>query len=214
MAQPLLGASDCERIRSGRLAQPVNALSSAVLGSIGLAVAARGRQQLDPRRSCALGAAITATGLGSFVYHGPGGRLAEWLHDATAACLVAFVPVENLRALRGVSVSGALAAYGMSCAAIALLLRVRPSVLPHLSTALLLAAATTQGRALRHRPATPAERLSAALLAAAAFSYAAGRTGSPLCRPDSRLQLHGVWHVLAGAAAAAWANGAFADTSA
>ena len=35
-------------------------------------------------------------------------------------------------------------------------------------------------------------------------AYAAGRTGSPLCRPDSLWQYHGAWHVLS-AAAAAWA---------
>jgi hypothetical protein len=35
-------------------------------------------------------------------------------------------------------------------------------------------------------------------------AYAAGRTGSPLCRPDSLWQYHGVWHVLS-AVAAGWA---------
>jgi hypothetical protein len=32
-------------------------------------------------------------------------------------------------------------------------------------------------------------------------AYAAGRTGSPLCRPDSLWQYHGAWHVLSAAAA-------------
>nr|CRL68125.1 hypothetical protein CPGR_00964 [Mycolicibacterium komanii] len=38
-------------------------------------------------------------------------------------------------------------------------------------------------------------------------AYAAGRTGSALCRPDSLWQYHGAWHILSGAAAglAAWA---------
>jgi len=40
-------------------------------------------------------------------------------------------------------------------------------------------------------------------------AYAAGRTGSPLCRPDSLWQYHGAWHVLS-AAAAAWAARAMA----
>lgn len=35
-------------------------------------------------------------------------------------------------------------------------------------------------------------------------AYAAGRSGSPLCRPDSLWQYHGVWHVLS-AVAAGWA---------
>ncbi len=32
--------------------------------------------------------------------------------------------------------------------------------------------------------------------AAAGLSYALGRTGSPMCDPDSLLQLHGAWHAL------------------
>lgn len=36
-------------------------------------------------------------------------------------------------------------------------------------------------------------------------AYAAGRSGSPLCRPDSLWQYHGAWHVLS-AAAAGWAS--------
>jgi hypothetical protein len=32
-------------------------------------------------------------------------------------------------------------------------------------------------------------------------AYAAGRSGSPLCRPDSLWQYHGAWHVLSAVAA-------------
>jgi len=56
------------------------------------------------------------------------------------------------------------------------------------------------------------QRRSAWVTAAGVFAlglvaYAAGRSGSPLCRPDSLWQYHGAWHVLSGAAAglAAWA---------
>jgi hypothetical protein len=48
-------------------------------------------------------------------------------------------------------------------------------------------------------------RVSAALIAAAVPAYVAGRTGSPLCGPDSPIQLHGAWHVLTAAAALAFA---------
>jgi hypothetical protein len=44
--------------------------------------------------------------------------------------------------------------------------------------------------------ATPAVVFALGLAA-----YAAGRSGSPLCRPDSLWQYHGAWHVLSGAAA-------------
>jgi predicted membrane channel-forming protein YqfA (hemolysin III family) len=45
---------------------------------------------------------------------------------------------------------------------------------------------------------------AAGILAMALIAYAAGRSGSPLCRPESLWQYHGAWHVLT-AAAAAWA---------
>ena len=34
------------------------------------------------------------------------------------------------------------------------------------------------------------------IAAAALVALALGRTTSPLCRPGSRLQVHGAWHVL------------------
>jgi hypothetical protein len=52
--------------------------------------------------------------------------------------------------------------------------------------------------------ATPAGVFALGLAA-----YAAGRSGSPLCRPDSLWQYHGAWHVLS-AAAAGWAARAMA----
>ncbi|MDG5485069.1 hypothetical protein [Mycolicibacterium gadium] len=42
---------------------------------------------------------------------------------------------------------------------------------------------------------------AAAILAIALIAYVAGRSGSPLCRPDSPWQFHGAWHVLSAAAA-------------
>lgn len=35
-----------------------------------------------------------------------------------------------------------------------------------------------------------------AVIVLALLSFAAGRTASPLCEPDSLLQLHGLWHIL------------------
>lgn len=40
-----------------------------------------------------------------------------------------------------------------------------------------------------------------AILAIALIAYVAGRSGSPLCRPDSPWQFHGAWHVLSAVAA-------------
>lgn len=58
------------------------------------------------------------------------------------------------------------------------------------------------------------QRRSAWLTAAGVFAlalaaYVAGRTGSPLCAPDSLWQYHGAWHVISCAAAVcgAWVIG-------
>ena len=82
------------------------------------------------------------------------------------------------------------------------------SIIVALVCAILLAA-TAGGRRTRVWHTGPG-RLSAALVAAALAAYAAGRTGSPLCDPDSWIQLHAVWHVLAAgsALALAWAAAA------
>ena len=42
---------------------------------------------------------------------------------------------------------------------------------------------------------------AAGVFALGLAAYAAGRSGSPLCRPDSLWQFHGAWHVLSAAAA-------------
>jgi hypothetical protein len=65
------------------------------------------------------------------------------------------------------------------------------------------------GRARRAASWTPPRRAAyrAALAAAAAGTacWWLGRTASPVCHPDSLLQPHAAWHVLAAAALACWA---------
>ena len=61
----------------------------------------------------------------------------------------------------------------------------------------------------RRRKWRSAWAAAAGVFALGLVAYAAGRTGSPLCRPDSLWQYHGAWHVLSGAAAG-WAARAMA----
>jgi hypothetical protein len=44
-----------------------------------------------------------------------------------------------------------------------------------------------------------------AALAVGVAAYLLGRTGGPLCRPESLLQPHALWHLLTAVAMAAWA---------
>ncbi len=45
-----------------------------------------------------------------------------------------------------------------------------------------------------------------ALAGVAAVAYWTGRTGGPLCRPDSAFQPHAVWHVASAAALGIWGS--------
>lgn len=56
----------------------------------------------------------------------------------------------------------------------------------------------------RGRAARVPAKAAVGLLVAAGTAYALGRTGSPVCRPTSVVQLHGLWHVLAAGAFTAW----------
>lgn len=55
---------------------------------------------------------------------------------------------------------------------------------------------------IRSRRSRSAWAVALGVFALALAAYAAGRTGSPLCRPDSVWQYHGAWHVLSALAAA------------
>ena len=85
-----LGASDCEAIRDGWLAQPTNAVSSLAYVAAG---AWLGRRLVTRHGGVTpLGAGYVAllvgNGLGSFVYHGPQVTGAEVAHDVPAVGLV------------------------------------------------------------------------------------------------------------------------------
>src|SRR4029078_7867140 len=70
-------------LRSGFLRQPVNALSSLLyLGAAaGILAEAEGRPTDERTRMRRFAIAVAMNGIGSFAYHGPGGRGARWLHD-------------------------------------------------------------------------------------------------------------------------------------
>lgn len=152
-------AGDCERLRPGFFAQPMNTLSSlayAVAGG-GLCIRATGRADAAPGLA-SFGLLVAANGLGGVAFHGPGGRVGHWIHDTALAGTVAGV--------------------------------------------------ATQALTLVRTPPTPAARRrlirAAALMTVAALVNGLGRTGGPICRPDSRVQAHAVWHVLTAAALYDW----------
>jgi hypothetical protein len=150
-----MGCTDCERIRPGFMAQPVNTITSLALVAAGGLLLGHPRLRESRHRPelRAFAGLTVLVGLGSAAFHGPQPPGAQRMHDWPIAGLVA------------------------------------------------LAAATPAVRRMRGLTALPGWNRRrglalAAVAAAAAASYAGGRTPAPTCDPDSVLQLHGAWHVL------------------
>ena len=116
-----LGAADCELLRAGELAQPVNTASSLVLAVIGVWILLRARRCERGRRAASTFGVLTIlAGLGSVDYHGLQSPVAQWTHDAGAALLVAAAvavplwrlvqrrpPVPGWSRIRAVALAGA-----------------------------------------------------------------------------------------------------------
>lgn len=90
-AETRLGSTDCERIRPGLVAQPVNTVTSLAFVAAAGATALRSR-----RRGARYGATeiayttlLALVGVGSVAFHGPQPRGAKVLHDAPIAGLLA-----------------------------------------------------------------------------------------------------------------------------
>jgi hypothetical protein len=152
-----LGASDCEHVTRGLLAQPTNAITSlgfALAGGWVISRALRSGRRVEP---LVFGASIIATGVGSFLYHGPQPPHADAAHDASILILLSQVIVYEGR-----------------------------------------------GRLMKRPPEPRSFRLAVASLGIAAVLFAFGRTSSPLCDPDSPVQLHGAWHVVVALSLAAY----------
>ena len=150
-----LGCADCERIRDGRIAQPVNTVTSAAFVAAAIPVLAGAGRRPDHRIERAVYAALLAlVGAGSIAFHGPQPPGAKQLHDWPIVGLVALtVGAPLVRAARG------------------------RRALPGFDGRRGLAFAATG--------------------TVAALAWFGGRTGARTCVPDSPLQLHGLWHVLA-----------------
>ena len=178
-----MGGSDCEMLRAGWLAQPVNVWSS-VAYLVGAAyVLVRG--------SAVGAAALALVGFGSFLYHGPQPPWAEPAHDLAITALL--VVILGLRSSRPVP-----AALVGAVALVATLLA--PSPFVHGTLVALVAVAEV--RRQRRRTRGPDEVLAAIALVAAGVLFLVGRTGGSLCAPDSPVQPHAGWHILTAVAAA------------
>ena len=179
-------AADCELIGAGFLGQPVNAVTSIGFVIAGLVVASR-----RPDRRW-LGIALVATGVGSFLFHGPMPPGNEWAHDVTIAWLLAVVAASGTRAEK-YSRLPALAVLGVGFA-------LAPSWGDPIAVALTIVAVVSVLRGRNYRALLPL-----LLLALVAIYGRLGATSGPLCDPESVFQPHGVWHLGSALAVTWWA---------
>lgn len=214
----LLATSDCERCRPGLVSQPANAASSLAYVVAGAATLIGARTHPDRARAGtrAVGWSLVAVGAGSVAYHGPGGTAGRWLHDSSLLALAGLVVLADAHHARGTApTAGQVAAVS---AAASLAAHPRTTGTAQVATAAaalgaevhrqLTAVDKRTGRRARGRAGgRAADRsgddpglLAAALFAAGLGLHTAGRTGRPLCRPDTLLQPHAAWHVLSAAA--------------
>jgi hypothetical protein len=140
-----------------------------------------------------VGVALIATGVGSFLFHGPMPRGDEWAHDVTLAWL--------LVAVGGVDTRWERLAGIPALVMLAVVFAVAPAAADPI--AVVLAVVTTVSLLRRDRSARTVGPLT--LLGVVAVLGRLGSTGGPLCDAGSLLQTHAFWHVGAAVAVSWWA---------
>lgn len=208
---------DCERIVSGFLGQPANAISSLVFlaGAAWILIVAFRGDRANRAVVLVLAVAVAANAVGSFARHGPDPWWAEWAHDAAIMAVLLFVAVHALGRRRGWRPAVEMGAYAIGLAAVGLgLATIHGASDPFAGT---LAAGAVVGEIVtfagdRRRPrsagplgADAARGVGLVAIALGAIAYLLGQTDSPLCRPESLFQWHALWHVLVAVSLAAYA---------
>jgi energy-converting hydrogenase Eha subunit C len=183
-------AADCESIGVGLLRQPVNSITTIAFVAAGLWIVT-----VRPDRRW-VGVAVMATGIGSFLFHGPMPAGAEWAHDVSLAWLLLVVAGTGTRWEKTTHIPGLL---GLGA-----LFALLPAIADPLAVVITVIALVVRIR-LDQSPHT---RGALTLLGASAIVGRLGATDWPLCDPNSLLQTHGLWHVAAAAAVVWWATSA------
>ena len=195
-----LAVVDCEQLRDGFLAQPANSVSSLTFVVAGVWILGRARRHIVNGDAIAIGLVAVAVGIGSFAFHGVADAPSHWMHDTTLLVLLALVAVKHVgpRAL-SVARAAPITAAGAGSFVFA---SPNSTTLVAIMLVLCVAAGEVVGT-LRHG-ARIIPRSLAVMLAFGLFASWLGRTGSVLCRPESALQLHALWHVVMAVATVWW----------
>jgi hypothetical protein len=208
---------DCERIVSGFLGQPANAVSSLafLVAAAWILTLAFRRERTMRTTLLVLTLAVAANGVGSFALHGPNPSWAHWAHDAAIMAVLLFIAVHAFGRIRGWHPTVQIGAFAIGLAAVGLgLAAIHGASDPFAGTlaagAVFGEVATVSGGRRTRRPAGPrsgafARKVGLVGIVLGGVAYLLGQTGSPLCRPESVFQWHALWHVLVAVSLVAYA---------
>ena len=178
--------ADCELIGDSLLGQPVNTLTTAAFVIGGVLLLRRPTVRW-------VGIGLVATGIGSFLFHGPMPPGSEWAHDVSLTWLIALVAGVGRSWERFTRVAG--------LAAIGVLFWLVPAAADPSAVAVTVVTVIL----LLRRDRTWSTIGPMLLLGLSAIFGRLGATGGPFCDPSSIWQPHGLWHLSAAAAVTWWA---------
>lgn len=178
---------DCEAVVHAVFGQTVNSLTALAFVVGGVVIIRRSDLEW-------VGIASVATGIGSFLFHGPMPAYSEWVHDLTLAWLLLVVAGQGRSWERWSRIPGLVI--------LAALIAVPGAGNP---VGVVLAALAIVLLLMRDRSMATMGPL--ALLVVVALIGRLGATGGPLCDPASLWQPHALWHLGAAAAVTWWALG-------
>ena len=195
-----IGESDCETIGSGVFAQPINAVSSLSFSVIGVAAIWWATRVEGNERVVRIvfGVLMVLTGAGSVMFHGPQGTGSQFGHDVTFLVTVWFVAVINTAEANGWRRSVEWGTFVVGGLVLSLALVLSPGLTNVLMVATVISLVVSD--IVLHRRGRLSSWwyvVSLVTIAVAVAMFLLGRTGAPLCDPDSLFQGHGLWHVLA-----------------
>lgn len=208
-----LAEGDCEAVVDGVLGQPANTISSLAFVVAGAWLLSRAHHDGGWRWGT-LGLAAVAAGIGSIAYHGPMPPTGQFLHDLGLVSMPLTVGAIEV-GVRRRGVPSMLAVLLPGLVAGGVVLAVAPNVTAELTAVAavwagvgVLLAWLRAARPIRDLRWRPLRILVAATVTGAALRFL-GRTEGALCRPDTLLQAHAAWHVLAAVGVVAFAHAAY-----
>lgn len=195
-------AAACELYGNGFWGQRANSVTSLAFVAAAVAIAARGMRRPtapgQPAQLVVFALLVAAVGVGSLIEHGPNPQWQAFAHDLPMAALFAFVATDAAADL----LERRLAAWWwvVPTAIMVPIVAVGPVAA---GIGLVVLAVAAVGLSLLRAMARP--DLRSRLLTGVAILGVAGLIGTltertSLCRPETLLQGHAVWHILAALA--------------